>query len=61
MAVHQAAMRHTVRHEPGVDTHSMCTFIEIARSLMQMGRNQGGQGPTEGKQKYSSACLHVLR
>lgn len=43
MAVHQAAMRHTGPHRPGVDTHSVGTFIGIARSLMEMGKEKSGR------------------
>lgn len=46
MAVHQAAMRHTGQHVPGVDTHSMGTFTGIARSLMEIGKKQRGQEAT---------------
>lgn len=46
MAVHQAAMRRTGQHVPGVDTHSMGTFTGIARSLMEMGKKQRGQEAT---------------
>lgn len=47
MAVHQAAMRHTGQHVPGVDTHSMGTFTGIARSLMEIGKNNGDKKPHE--------------
>lgn len=62
MAVHQAAMRRTGQHVPGVDTHSMGTFTEIARSLMETEKKQGGQEATRGSYKSSaSACLHGNR
>lgn len=47
MAVHQAAMRHTGPHGPGVDTHSTGTFIGIARSLMEIGKNREDKKPHE--------------
>lgn len=52
MAVHQAAMRLTGQHRPGVDIHSVGTGI--ARSLMEIG------GKNSEDKKPHQACTNTL-
>lgn len=52
MAVHQAAMRLTGQHRPGVDSHSVGTGI--ARSLMEIG------GKNSEDKKPHEACTNTL-